>query len=327
MATIKDIAERVGVSIATVSRVLNYDPTLSVSEETKRKVFEAAEELSYRKKTGRRPASYKIGVVNWYTEEEELDDLYYRSIRLGVENRCETLNIQTIKLSMKNLKSSEEIQGIIAIGKFSILQALELKKQTEHIVFVDCSPDEDQFDSVVSNFTRATENVLQHFLDSGHTRIGYIGGRETYKDQTDVIEDPRRISFERFLTEKGLYDESVVYMGTFSVQDGYDLMKQAIREQREKLPTAFFLGNDSMAIGALRALHEEDIPVPDRVSIIGVNDISVSKYVYPPLSTVKVFTELMGETAVDLLLERLSDRQIAKKVILSTQLEIRESSK
>ena len=89
MATIKDIANMVGVSIATVSRVLNYDASLSVSDETKKKIFEAAEELDYQKKPKRKPTAYKVGIVNWYTEKEELDDLYYMAIRLGVEKRLE----------------------------------------------------------------------------------------------------------------------------------------------------------------------------------------------------------------------------------------------
>ncbi|MCM3588238.1 LacI family DNA-binding transcriptional regulator [Mesobacillus maritimus] len=327
MATIKDIAEKVGVSIATVSRVLNHDATLSVGEDTKQRIFEVAEQLNYRKKAGRKPTSYKVAIVTWYTEEEELDDMYYRSIRLGVENRCEALNIQTTKLMMENLTTNEDIQGIIAIGKFSLEQALELQRRAENIVFVDCSPDEDQFDSVLSNFYRATENVLRHFLDHGHKRIGFIGGRETYKNQTAEIEDPRRVSFERFMVRKDLYDPSLVYMGSFSVQDGYELMKRAIEEHKNQLPSAFFLGNDSIAIGALKALHEAQISVPDQVSVIGVNDISVSKYLHPPLSTVKIYTEDMGETAVDLLLERLDERKITKQVVLSTKLEVRESSK
>src|SRR3954462_8566690 len=88
MATIKDIAQIAGVSIATVSRVLNYDTTLSVSDETKKRIFEVAEELSYKKKQARKQESGKIALLQWYTEKEELEDLYYMSIRLGVENRC-----------------------------------------------------------------------------------------------------------------------------------------------------------------------------------------------------------------------------------------------
>lgn len=326
MATIKDIADRVGVSIATVSRVLNYDSTLSVGDETKKKIFEVAEELSYQKKSVKRASVYKIAIIHWYTEKEELDDLYYMSIRLGIEKRCEALGIQVAKMYKGSPQQNEEIHGIIAIGKYNTRQAAELSKQTENIVFVDSSPDEDRYDSVLSDFYRATENVLQHFIDQGHTNIGFIGGREIYEGQTEEIEDSRRIGYETYLSQKGLYDESKVYMGKYSVEDGYTLMKQAIDDHGNNLPTAFFLGNDSIAIGALRALHEEKISVPDQVNIIGVNDISISKYIYPPLSTVKIFTELMGETAVDLLIERLSGRRISKKTIISTKLKIRGSS-
>lgn len=326
MATIKDIAERVGVSIATVSRVLNYDSKLSVGDETKQKIFEVAEELSYRKKTARRTTAYKIAIIHWYTEKQELDDLYYMSIRLGIENRCEALGIQVAKMYKGGVRQDEEIHGIIAIGKYNKRQAEELRQQTENIVFVDSSPDDDQYDSVLSDFYKATENVLQRFIEKGHINIGYIGGREIYEDQTEEIEDPRRICFENYLTPRGLYDEAKVYMGKFSVEDGYALTKQAIADHGDNLPTAFFAANDSIAIGSLRALHEAGISVPDQVNLIGVNDISVSKYIYPPLSTVKVFTEVMGETAVDLLVERLSERQIAKKVVIATKLEIRGSS-
>lgn len=88
----------------------------------------------------------------------------------------------------------------------------------------------------------------------------------------------------------------------------------------------FFAGNDQIAIGCLQALNEENIHVPEEVNIIGLNDISVSKYVYPSLSTVKVHTELMGETAVDLLVERIEGRTIPKKVFIATNLIIRDSS-
>lgn len=326
MATIKDIAERAGCSIATVSRVLNYDKSLSVSDEMKQKIFQVAEELDYRKKSAKKIASYKIAIVNWYTDKEELEDMYYMSIRLGIESKCAELQIQVEKTFLNRQEISEGIDGIIAVGKFNLQQVALLREKTNNIVFVDCSPDDDLYDSVVSNFTKATENVLNHFIDKGHKNIGFIGGRETYKDVLEEIEDPRKVMFEKLLSGKELYNAKNEYVGTFSVTDGYELMKQAIKEHGEELPTAFFLGNDAMAIGALKALHEEDIKVPERVSIIGVNDISVSKYVHPPLSTVKVYTSLMGETAVDMLVERIEERQIPKKVILSTKLEIRESS-
>ncbi|MFX3624773.1 MAG: LacI family DNA-binding transcriptional regulator [Ectobacillus sp.] len=328
MATIKDIAEKAGVSIATVSRVLNYDATLSVGDETKKRIFEAAEALSYKKRSAKKEAVPKIAIIHWYTEQEELDDLYYMSIRLGIEQGCQQHNLQVVKFFHNNYESigSEDIQGIIAVGKFSDKQVKDLNRITDNIVFVDFSPNDEKFDCVVIDFEKATKKVLHYFIENGHEHIGYIGGRETFKDQTASIEDQREKAFRDYLTEKGLFCEKWVYVSRFSVEDGYNLMKQAIEEHGENLPTAFFVGNDAMAIGCLRALHENGIAVPERISIVGVNDISVSKYVHPPLSTVKVYTEMMGETAVDLLRERLSNRTVAKKVSIATELEIRQSS-
>ncbi|KQL52463.1 LacI family transcriptional regulator [Heyndrickxia shackletonii] len=322
MATIKDIAERVGVSIATVSRVLNYDPSLSVSDETRKNIFEAAEALSYKKRPARKSSPAKIAMLHWYTEKEELDDLYYMSIRLGIENRCQQHDIQVIKCYQSNLGDlkKEGIQGIIAIGKYSSKEVEEIAGISNNLVFVDFSPDEEQFDSVVVDFKKVTEKVLDFFIENGHTEIGYIGGREAFRDQTAEIVDVRELTFSEYMRSAGLFKEEFIYTGAFSVQDGQKWMKKAIQEHGEQLPTAFFAGNDSIAIGCLQALQEANIPVPDRVCLIGVNDISVSKYVFPPLSTVKVYTELMGETAVDTLMERIDGRKIAKKVFISTKL-------
>lgn len=328
MATIKDIAEKAGVSIATVSRVLNNDPLLSVGDETKRKIFEAAEELSYKKRTSRKKELPKIALVHWYTEEEELNDLYYMSIRLGIEKRCEQQGLKVVKLFHSQMEElmKENIQGMIAIGKFSEREIGLFEAITKNIVFVDSSPKEEVFDSVVVDFEKVTRKVIDYLIEKEHQKIGYIGGRETFKDQTSEIEDPRERAFIKYMKKQELLYEKNIYIGQFSVNDGYSLMKQAIEEQQDQLPTAFFVGNDTMAIGCLRALNEHGIAVPERVNIIGVNDISISQYLSPALSTVKVYTGLMGETAVDLLMERFSGRYLAKKVILSTKLNIRKSS-
>ena len=104
-------------------------------------------------------------------------------------------------------------------------------------------------------------------------------------------------------------------------------MKQALQELDDDLPPTFFIANDALAIGALRALQEAEVSVPEQVEVIGFNDISVAKYVYPTLSTVKVYTEIMGEAGFDLLLDRInSDRKVAKKITLSTDLILREST-
>lgn len=330
MATIKDIAEKAGVSSATVSRVLNYDATLSVADETKKRVFEAAEALSYRKRPLRKKyVDQKIAVVHWYTEKEELNDLYYLSIRLGIEQRCKEIGMISEVYFFDNIKEIEtaEVEGIIAIGKFSDRQVEALTAINRTVVFVDYSPNAEKYDAIVIDFEKATKKVVDYFLNTDHEEIGFIGGTEFLKGQSNPLEDVREKTFRTYMKEQGLYRERNVYVGPFSVDDGYALMKQAIEELGDDLPTAFFISSDVMAIGSLRALHEAGIAIPERVSLIGINDISVSKYMYPSLSTIRVHTETMGEMAVDALLERLEGRKISKEVVVATKLILRDSVK
>ncbi|HJF33782.1 MAG TPA: LacI family DNA-binding transcriptional regulator [Sporosarcina psychrophila] len=327
MATIKDIAEKAGVSSSTVSRVLNFDASLSVADETKKRIFEAAEELSYRKRSTKRYVNQKFAIVHWYTEKEELNDLYYLSIRLGIEQRCKEIGIYTEVYFFDNIKAiiPAEIEGIIAVGKFSDQQVKELTAINPMVVFVDYSPNEEKYDAIVIDFEKATKKVIDFFISTRHEKIGFIGGLELLRGQKEPIEDLREKTFQSYMKEKELYEEQFVYRGSFSVDDGYRLMRQAIEDLGDDLPTAFFISSDAIAIGCLRALHEAAILIPERVSIIGINDMSVSKYMYPSLSTIKVYTEIMGATAVDTLVERLEGRKITKKVFISTKLIIRQS--
>ncbi|PFA66767.1 LacI family transcriptional regulator [Bacillus sp. AFS015802] len=328
MATIKDIAEKANVSIATVSRVLNYDSTLSVTDDTRKRIFEVAEMLSYKRRADRKATPSKFAIIHWYTEKEELEDLYYMSIRFGIETRCQQLDTQWVKYLYDDLEEvkQEKVQGIIAVGKFSEKQVQTMAGITDNIVIVDHSSEDESFDSVTIDFEKAIKKVLNYFVEKGHTSVGYIGGRESYKDQSGEIEDLREKYFLSYGLSRNIVDERFIHRGTFSVDDGYRLMKKAIIDHGDELPTAFFMGNDLIAIGAIRALHEANIAVPERVNVIGLNDISVSKYIYPTLTTLKVHTEMMGEVAVDLLMERVMGRKVGKKVFISTELITRESS-
>ncbi|MFT8406555.1 MAG: substrate-binding domain-containing protein, partial [Liquorilactobacillus nagelii] len=127
-----------------------------------------------------------------------------------------------------------------------------------------------------------------------------------------------------------LYKSKYVYVGKFSVESGYQMMKQAIKDLQEKLPHAFFAANDSIAVGALRALNEAGISVPDRVSMVAFNDTSIAKYVSPSLSCVRVDTEEMGRTGLMMLEELYQTKNKVKrsprKVTIGTSLVFRESS-
>lgn len=327
MATIKDIAAKAGVSASTVSRVLNYDKSLSVADDTKKKIFEAAEELSYYKARGKKVVERKIAFLHWVNEKEELDDIYYMAIRFGIEKRAGASNVNLLKYNENDFASIEEdVEGIVAVGRFNPEQVKELKKISKKIVFVDSNPDEGNSDAVLVDFEWVSKLVIDYFISKGHEEIGFIGGYETFKDTIAPIPDAREKFYRSYMAELGLLNENYIFISDFSVESGYRLMKEAVTTLGEDLPRAFYVANDPLAIGVLRALHESGISVPDRVSLVGVNDITVSKYVYPSLSTVKIHTELMGETAIDLILEQVNEkRKVSKKVYISNKLKIRQT--
>lgn len=324
MATIKDIAKRANVSIATVSRVLNMDPTLSVTQETKQRIFEVAEALDYRKKGTKKGKARSFAMIYWLTDEEELNDLYYMAIRHGVESGCRHQQIQLQKMTFPEIAQHDlsEFDGAIVIGKYSRQEVDYLKQLQPHLVFVDYDPKDEAIDVVMTDLRRATEKVLYYFESIGIETIGFIGGRESSKDQAETFVDPREVTYVEYMKERKRYDKKWHRTGAFSSEDGYQMMRDLVKDA---LPDAFFIASDTLAIGALRALQESGYNVPTDVAVISINDISVSKYVSPRLSTVRIHTETMGEEAVTLLLERVGGREIGKVVTLASELVLRES--
>ncbi|KMY50949.1 LacI family DNA-binding transcriptional regulator [Peribacillus loiseleuriae] len=339
MATIKDIAVRANVSSATVSRVLNNDPTLLVTDETRNRIVEVSKELDYTTVRKRRNVkrlesvrSPRVGIILTCSLEEEedgVDDPYFTSIRQGVESECLNQGIYTNKIIRSSDSSQEQIMedidGLIVIGGMNLNLLNRVKATIDHIVFINYSPDEDHYDSVVVDFRKATTSAMEHLLNQGFKEIGYIGGRERAKslDNNLVIGDMRLTVFEEIMKAKGMYRGDQVFIGEYSMTQGYMLMKEAIL--KGNLPEAFFIASDSMAIGALRAIQEAHLKVPEDVAIVSFNDIQVAKFASVPLTSVKVYTEQLGREGVKLLLDRINGREIPLKVTVPTKLVIRES--
>lgn len=335
MATIKDIAEKAGVSQSTVSRVLNLDETLSVSEDTRSRIFRIAEDLHYHKKSRKTIPqagldSHKIVIFEWYTREEELDDLYYYAIRIGLERQAQELGYEIIRIFNKDDWSlMQEADGIIALGKFSPKTIQDLESYGKPLIFVDSNTLYLGHSCVTTDLEDSVIMVLDHFLEKGHEEIGLLVGQEETADETPLQMDPRQRTFQQYLTAKGFYQERFAAVGQFSTESGYQLMEQLIQGLGNELPTAFFIASDALAVGALRALQEHHIAVPDHVSLISFNDTSIAKYVYPALSTVTVYTEEMGKQAIQMLWQTFQGTQpsVPYMVKLATKLTIRDSSR
>lgn len=322
MATIHEVAKEAGVSIATVSRVLNFDESLNASEDTKKRIFEIAEALNYtstHKK--RKQKQYSIGIAQWYTKEQELKDPYYLSIRTAVERKCDELSISFQRIAFHD-KLHKGMDGIIAIGKFGESSIKQLGEYDCPVVFVDFAPDEDMYDAVVTDYRRGVLKALEYLLELGHKEIGYIGGEEHIEDA--LILDEREVTYKDFMIEKKIYNEAWCFKGAFLPEEGYKLMKAYL--DRPNYPKACFIASDPMAIGAYKAINEAGLQVGKDISIIGFDDIYTSQYLTPSLTTVKVYTDFMGETAVETLIDKIkSKRVISKKILIPTKLIIRDS--
>ncbi|QNF27182.1 MULTISPECIES: LacI family DNA-binding transcriptional regulator [Metabacillus] len=329
MATIKDIAEEAGFSISTVSRVLNNDLSLSVPDETRDKIYEVADKLNYRKKTLRLIVK-NIAFLYWLTDKEELEDVYFKTMRLEIEKLAGEFNVEltTYKITEGITKIPDNIEGFIAVGTFSDKELEYLRGITPNGVFIDSTPDPNHYDSVRPDLAQVTTTTIDFLIEKGHKDIGLVGG--TYHNpNTDEDEmDIRERTFRNYMMEKGLLKDDYIFCHRgFSVDNGYNLMTNAIEKLGDQLPTAFFVAGDPIAVGCLQALNEKGIAIPNRVSIISINNISVAKYVSPPLTTFHIDLQEICINAIELLLERvIKKRKIVKTLYLGSELVIRKST-
>ncbi|MDY4969877.1 MAG: LacI family DNA-binding transcriptional regulator [Lachnospiraceae bacterium] len=327
MATIKDIAAKAGVSIATVSRVLNHDETLNAQAETKQRIFEIAEEMEYEPRAQKkRKKKLKIGVFYSYSPQEELEDPYYLCIRLAIEKRLEEEGHRKQVVALEDTEDSlAGVDGIICSGTFSRTMVEKIRSWGKPAVFIDSCPDLNRFDAIVVDYEQAVTGILDFLIENGHRKIGFIGCVEEDCDG-ERRRDPRNIIFREYLEEKGLFCPGYVKLGRCHARYGYSLLREL--QEEGNLPTALFVANDSMAVGCYKAAYELGLSVPDDISIVGFNDIPTAKYMIPPLTTVRLYMEFMGEHAVRMLEEQLlNGRSICVKVTVPTRLYVRDSVK
>lgn len=329
MATIKDIAEKAGYSISTVSRVLNNDQSLSVPDETREKIYEVAEQLNYRKKTVRLLVK-NIAFLYWLSDKEELEDVYYKTMRIEIEKLARIFNVEmiTYKISGGIQQIPDNIEGFIAVGTFSDKELTYLRSITSNGVFIDSSPDPLHYDSVRPDLAQITRTTIDYLVEKGHQEIGLIGGTYHNPNTDEDERDLRERVFRRYMEEKGLLKEEYIFSHRgFSVENGYYLMNNAIEKLGDELPTAFFVAADPIAVGCLQALNEQGIAIPNRVSIVSINNISVTKYVSPPLTTFHIDIRELCKNAIELLLEQiLEKRKLVKTLYLGSELVIRKST-
>ena len=331
MVTISEIAKSVGVSNATVSRVLNFDSTLSVGAETRRAILEKAEALNYetprRRKKNLEHQIGKIILVHFLSPDQELNDPYYVSLRLGVERRCQRHGIEITKLYSNdqplNAAVVRKAFGVIVVGPYRENGLEWLASNCRHLVFADFCPDSDEYDSVQNDFVHATLKLMDALIAMDYRRIAFIGWASSRG--IGPYDEIRCRTYIQWSKKRGLFDQKLCLIARNNEESGYELALKLLK--RAKRPDVIVTASDNMAVGVYRALRVRGIEIGKDIAVTSFNDISVAQFLHPPLSTIRLPSEEIGETAVDLLLERAAGRTIGKQVTLASQLIWRGSTR
>lgn len=340
MAGIRTVAKRAMVSPATVSRFLNEDSTLKITDETKQRILEAVAFYNYKPKERERKSTLEIGVLTTVSEIQELEDPYFRSIRVGIISECAKSNVVIKKIVYYQTNQSFDFEqlsqcgAILAIGRFQNEVYAELMTMNANIIAIDVPSNELAFpiDSVYTDLTKATMNHLERLYQNGHRHISFIGGKKKLlgKDGHVSIDD-QEVRYQAYLdwmNKKGLSEQIDYYLGDWGYEEGYRLTEELLDKHQDNLPTALVVASDPMAVGVYRALQKRGITIPQDISVVSFDDLEVAQYLTPTLSSVAISAEEIGKIAVRLAKQRLTKaRKIHVNVEVGYQVKVRESER
>ena len=253
-----------------------------------------------------------------------LENDFHFSIRNGIDKICSQYEIDIVNVFNISNVAFENLHGAIIQGNYTNKEIDDMVSalKTEHILIIGRCPNDNKYDSVWFDTRRAIHSALNYLTDLGHRDIGYMGSTENADLE---MEDRRDQVFIRYMSKFPEFNPSRVYIGE-DLKSGYKLMERAHHDG--PFPSAFFIANDPIALGALDFLKEKNIQIPETISIVSLDGHQLTQYTAPPLTTVQIPTEYMGKAAIQTLIEKIEgDRTLTKKVLVPTELNIRESCK
>ena len=331
MVTIEEVARRAGVSVGTVSNVLNNKPF--VSPETRRKVEQAILELNYSPnaiaRSLRRGRTRSLALIVL-----DVSNPFYPEVIQGVEHTAREYGYHVILFDLAYSVRRERrfIQRLRELRLDGVLltagpqwDEVLLRQLDLPIVLLDRDIHESSLPTVGIDNAAAVAQGIRYLVQMGHRRIGYLS------EPLEIPSVRRRLEgYRQALEEAGIpFSNEIIFISkelrTDKLESGYLLMQRVLQELRE-LPTAFFATSDSIAIGAMQALKEHGLRIPEDISILGFDDIVMTRFVDPPLTTIAQPKVEMGHQAVRLLIERIErPERPPVKVMLETALIERKS--
>lgn len=328
MGTIYDLAKITGFSITTVSKALNNYK--DVSEKTRAKILQAAAEMDYLPNAHAQSLSTKkswaIGVMFSEANEVGMKHPFFNGIIESFRHATEEHGYDLIFAS-RNLRNRDmsylehfkhrAVDGIVVICSDRMdEQVQELMQSDIPIVVVDM--DSANCSVVYSDNTEGARMAVNYLYELGHRHIAHIAGDSSIDAGAARV---KGYELAMHALDLPIQPGYLVNAGFFSVEEGKQAMEKLL--QLESPPTAVFVAGDQMAIGAIEAVHEHGLRVPEDISIIGYDDIEMIKYITPKLTTIRQDTDEIGEAAAELLIEQMTakERRTERRVIPVTLIE------
>jgi len=328
VVTLKAVAQHLGLTPGTVSAVLNDSPSArSIPQETKNRIRAAAKELNYRPnffaRTLRNKRTYTIGVI-----AEEIGDSYSSPIISGIEQYLRERNYFFLTVVHRH--------DLSLLSRYS---QLLLERGVEGIITVDTTVQDAPtlptvaiaghkklkgVTNIVLDHEKAATLALQHLKDLGHRHIAFMKGNPVSSDAKDRWEAICRVASQLGLC---IDPELTIQIDTDDPTPrlGYPFAKQLLSKQKPF--TALFAYNDMSAIGAIRAIQEQGMRVPQDISVMGFDDIPGAAFHSPSLTTVRQPLNRMGEVAAQSLLDRIEGRkEYPSEIAIEPELVVREST-
>lgn len=330
MPTIREVASRAGVSPTTVSHVINN--TRFVSADARQRVLDAMAELNYRPnvlaRSLRRGETRTLGLIL-----PDSANPFFAEIARAIEDAAFSTGYSVILGNSENELTKEQVyvdvlvnkqvDGLIFVATGDHSPSLEqLVGDGLPVVVVDRRLSDLEVDTVLTDNLQGGLTATRHLIGLGHRQIACITGPSNLTPSAERV-----IGYRRALEEQQLpVDENLIRKGDFNPHSGYCAASELLN-CRPRL-SAIFVCNDMMAIGALRALSEAGLRVPQDCSLVGYDDIELASYITPPLTTVRQDKAALAEAAVQLLLERVAEPGLpARTRILPAHLVERQSTR
>lgn len=328
--TLNDIARKLNISAATVSRALNDQP--GVGKELRQRIIETATELGFvPNMTARGLATartYTIGFVIKPFDQPFTTDPFYFPILLAAEAELVAHDYHIMLTSLNgdnvsNLRMVEQsrVDGLILAGPNLNSQFVTLTCNSGMpSVLIDHKPYQIKANTILTDDYGGAFEATTHLINHGHTRIAHIGGPLEW-----VSNRQRYSGYLAAMEQAGLKDYcQAIHLEATTIATGEAATAQLLDNPQP--PGAIFAANDSMALGAAKAANARGLFIPDDLALIGFDNISIAEHFSPPLTTVRIFKEQMGQLAARRILELINDPTSAPvETIVSTELVIRRS--